>query len=655
MEEKKIARNENVEKARQFVEKQGPGFREHSEIVEAIAMLVGVRTSLAKPEKLDDFEQVSALEQQATQLFHQRLQAAEQSLAIVQIFERHGLEPLDRELLLLLATSDLGIVQPLSDMEDLQKAMRRNVSEQLKVARALSEGGALAKAGLITVNDPEDMSGFVTVDPSIMAPFLGQNTEEFEGWNVERQEQIFDKFSQLFAKLRERSASLDSTMHFLHHRPGFHPVNRKIERLTRVLWATLERHPEWPISCLRWETSWPETQMVMVLIGKELGFCDADDDLFLGEGLARAASTDMYKVIQNLGALKRERPLQKEGFIRICGGYGDAPVFDDEATLRTCEFELTEEFRSRIGLSKNTRQHRTRFRVRTPSVKLEDLALSEEALRKIRLIVVRVKFARVMMEEWGLGKALSYGRGLTVLFAGGPGLGKTASAEALAHELGKPLLTVNYAEVQNCYVGETEKNICRIFKEAAEADAVLFWDEADAMLYRRDLSNRSWENREVNVLLQELERFEGVCIMASNRKMAFDEALERRIMVKVEFERPSAELRRQIWRKRLPSRMLLSPDVNIDQLAEADLTGGEIKNAAINGALFALARNPLGPVTMTDFEQAIDMELRGRWKSAGSRPIGFRCGPAGNAGMGGADTPVREAARNGARRTKAKL
>jgi AAA+ superfamily predicted ATPase len=656
MSQEKITSNETIAKADRFVRSRKCGFRDQGEIIESVATLVALRSLLLEPDGPAQYRKVASLEARATQRFHDKLQTAEPSLPIIQIFERHNLEPLDREMLLLLVASTLGIAPMPSDLEDFQKMLRRSVVEQLKVARALSEDGPLARAGLITVNEADVMCGLATVDPSVTAPFLGQNPEEFEGWEVQSQEQIFERCLQLFAKLYERSASLDGAMrHFMHPRFGLHATNRRIDRLTRALWATFERHPDWPISGLRWKLSWQETHMIVVLMGKELGFCNADDDLFLGEGIARAASADLPKVIENLAALRRDRLLQKEGYIRICGGYGDSPAFDDEATLRTCEFELTDEFRSSIGLQKHSRWLHTRYRVRKPSVTLDQLVLSERVANELKILVAGVHRARVLLDDWGLGNILPYGRGVTALFAGPPGVGKTASAEALANELGKPLLTANYAQMENCFVGETEKNIARVFREAMETNAVLFWDEADAMLYSRETGNRSWENRQVNVLLQELERFEGLCIMATNRKLALDEALERRMTVKIEFERPGADLRREIWRKHLPPNMPVSSDVNLDWLARADLTGGEIKNAVLNAARITLARDPQGIVTMADFEQAVAMETGGRWNLNRPRPIGFGCGRGEDFRSSGAGGPLMEAAKNGARKTKAKL
>ena len=207
------------------------------------------------------------------------------------------------------------------------------------------------------------------------------------------------------------------------------------------------------------------------------------------------------------------------------------------------------------------------------------------------------------------------------LFYGPPGTGKTATAEALAAELGRPLLTADYSKIQNCFVGQTEKNIVALFRRARRHNAVLFWDEADAMFHDRDAASRAWEVRDVNVLLQEIERFDGVCILATNRKPTLDKALARRITAKVEFPRPDRARRADIWRKLLPPRMPLAEDVDPERLAEADLSGGEIKNVILNAARLACGRSPDSQVTAQDLHQAATMELAGRGETR--RVAGF--------------------------------
>jgi len=135
---------------------------------------------------------------------------------------------------------------------------------------------------------------------------------------------------------------------------------------------------------------------------------------------------------------------------------------------------------------------------------------------------------------------------------------------------------------------------------------------------------QGWEVRDVNVLLQELERFEGICILATNRKITLDKALERRITLKVEFERPDRKQRREIWAKFLPHKLPLERDVELDELSVWELAGGEIKNVVLNAARIAVKRDECGPVTMQDFREAVAMEYMGRWNRNHQGRIGFQ-------------------------------
>lgn len=144
------------------------------------------------------------------------------------------------------------------------------------------------------------------------------------------------------------------------------------------------------------------------------------------------------------------------------------------------------------------------------------------------------------------------------------------------------------------------------------------------MFFSRDSARWNWEAREVNVLLQELERFEGVCVLATNRTVALDPALERRIAIKVAFERPDRAQRRSIWEKLLPKKMPLGREINLDELSHEDLVGGEIKNVILNASRFALQRDERGPVTMADFRKAVELERSGQWSRANRTRIGFK-------------------------------
>ena len=187
----------------------------------------------------------------------------------------------------------------------------------------------------------------------------------------------------------------------------------------------------------------------------------------------------------------------------------------------------------------------------------------------------------------------STGLGLAFNFAGPPGTGKTICAEAIAHELGMKLLVVNYAEVESMWMGETPKNIVAAFRSAAEQRAVLFFDEADAIATRRSANALVPYDREsntvVNVLLRELEAFNGVVIFATNLAANFDPAFERRIRTHVRFEMPGLEERERIWKVQIhPSRTPLARDVDFHALAERfAISGGDIKNAVLKAAAAA--------------------------------------------------------------------
>ena len=295
---------------------------------------------------------------------------------------------------------------------------------------------------------------------------------------------------------------------------------------------------------------------------------------------------------------------------------------DNSAQLERTEFELAEKALKLLDLETHWVGHPGEFAVRQPIVRLSRLVLSDQVKRALDMASSHARNAEQLMVGWGLKKVIPYGNNPVLLFSGGPGVGKTAAAEALAHELGKPILVADYSRIQNCFVGQTEKNIVRAFRQAQRYNAVLFWDECDAMFYDRDSAHRNWEVRDVNVLLQELERFEGVCILATNRKITLDKALQRRITLKVEFDRPDRRQRQGIWKKMLPRKMPLSEDVDLKSLSEADFVGGEIKNVVFNAARLAVQRG-CEAVGMEDFQQAVVMEQKGQCNGHNRKRIGF--------------------------------
>jgi SpoVK/Ycf46/Vps4 family AAA+-type ATPase len=230
-----------------------------------------------------------------------------------------------------------------------------------------------------------------------------------------------------------------------------------------------------------------------------------------------------------------------------------------------------------------------------PERTFSDVILPPATRRTLDEALAQVRNHTLIFNRWGLGERHASGLGLAFNFAGAPGTGKTICAEAIAHALGMKLLVVNYAEVESMWVGETPKNIVAAFRAATEQNAVLFFDEADAIASRRSAGSGLPHMREanitVNVLLRELEEFNGVVIFATNLAANFDPAFERRIRTHVRFEMPGLEERERIWQVQVhPSKTPLASDVDFRALAERyPASGGDIKNAVIKAAVAAAA------------------------------------------------------------------
>ena len=231
----------------------------------------------------------------------------------------------------------------------------------------------------------------------------------------------------------------------------------------------------------------------------------------------------------------------------------------------------------------------------TPQRTLADVILPPATRRTLDEALSQVRSHALIFRTWGLGERHSTGLGLAFNFAGPPGTGKTICAEAIAHALGMRLLVVRYAELESMWAGETPKNVAGVFRLAAEQRAVLFFDEADAIATRRSMAVQHAMQREantvVNVLLRELEQFNGVVIFATNLAANFDPAFERRIRTHVLFEMPGVEERERIWQVQMhPQKTPLAPDVDFRQLAERfPVSGGDIKNAVLKAATAAAA------------------------------------------------------------------
>jgi len=220
-----------------------------------------------------------------------------------------------------------------------------------------------------------------------------------------------------------------------------------------------------------------------------------------------------------------------------------------------------------------------------------DMELEEQTTTLLKEMLAFARHKRFIMQDWGFGAKVPYGAGLSALFSGPPGTGKTMAASIIARELGMELFRIDLSRVVNKYVGETEKNLGRIFDEARESNAVLLFDEADSLFSKRTDVRSSvdrYANLEVNYLLQRMEDHDGVTILTTNMEASLDDAFKRRLKFNVPFPFPDHRTRARLWRLIIPTQASLDTDVDYTKLGrEFEMTGGHIKNAVLRAAILA--------------------------------------------------------------------
>jgi adenylate kinase family enzyme len=243
-----------------------------------------------------------------------------------------------------------------------------------------------------------------------------------------------------------------------------------------------------------------------------------------------------------------------------------------------------------------------------PCHEWRDIVLPDDVFAQLREIAAQVANRARVYGEWGFGAKLSRGRGITALFAGASGTGKTLAAEILARELELDLYRVDLAGVVSKYIGETEKNLRRVFAAAEESGAVLFFDEADALFGKRSEvrdSHDRYANIEINYLLQRMEAYSGFAVLATNMKSQLDQAFARRIRFVVDFPFPDSASRRRIWAGVFPREAVVE-SLDFEFLSRLEIAGGNIKNIAVNAAFLAAAERT--PIRMTHVMRAARRE-----------------------------------------------
>lgn len=243
----------------------------------------------------------------------------------------------------------------------------------------------------------------------------------------------------------------------------------------------------------------------------------------------------------------------------------------------------------------------------------EDIVMNASQRETLEHAIDQMNFRKTVYDNWNYIKKYPYGRGLSVLLFGAPGTGKSMCAQVIAHELNLELYRVDLSKVIDKYVGETEKSISMIFREAKKCNVVLFFDECDTLFAKRSDdggSNQASNNNKTALLLQEVEAYDGVSVLATNYKHNIDPAFFRRMKYIVEFQFPDPDTREMLWRTTIPKTTPLADDVDIRFLAERfEFVGGNIKNCILNAAFLAAADGDGKEVGMKHYLMAIKYEF----------------------------------------------
>ena len=241
----------------------------------------------------------------------------------------------------------------------------------------------------------------------------------------------------------------------------------------------------------------------------------------------------------------------------------------------------------------------------------EQLVLGDHEKETLKSACDRVRFRHIVYDRWGFDRRLAYGKGVSMMFAGPPGTGKTMAAQVVANDLGIEMYKVDLSKVVSKYIGETEKNLDQVFTEAKKSNVILFFDETDAILGKRTEVKDSHDknaNLETAYLLQKMEEYDGITVMTTNYRENIDSAFFRRISYIINFPFPDEKARRAIWAGIFPEETPLDRDVDLDYLArQFEISGGSIKNIALAAAFMAAGEG--GTVGMRQIVRAVRYEM----------------------------------------------
>ncbi len=280
----------------------------------------------------------------------------------------------------------------------------------------------------------------------------------------------------------------------------------------------------------------------------------------------------------------------------------DRPT-DAAAWIRTLDDGVRQHLVSRIGGSASRVSHLASW---------ADIVLPEDISDSLLEITSRVRHRKIVFEKWGFERSITSARGITALFQGSPGTGKTMVAGVIARDLGLEMYRVDVSRITSKWIGETEKNLGALFDAAEEGQVMLLFDEADSLFAKRTEVKSSvdrYANQEVNYLLQRFDTFEGIAILTTNFGNSIDSAFKRRLTYRVTFPFPDEEMREQLWRSLIPAQVPVTGALDFKSLAQRfRLSGGYIRNAALRAAFLAVEEG--SSLTQEHLERAIRMEFR---------------------------------------------
>ncbi len=395
-------------------------------------------------------------------------------------------------------------------------------------------------------------------------------------------------------------------------------VERKRQILVEQVQVTLNQGtPTIPLEALVRQHGLDEMEKLILIavLGSDLddGFEQAMESLVKGRNRGKEVRTVLALLCGEIEAkIKARRYFVHSARLLVNGllNMGYSNNMDTESDFLSMELQLPRRVASLILGEYDVDDQVLAFSsVIDPEVRLDQVVLPPGKREEVTRLIMGRDEALKCRKEWGFDDVVSYGRGTVILFSGPPGTGKTMLAHALAHEAGYRVMLVDLHKIMACMPRHgLDENLQRVFHEARLQHAILFFDEADEMF-----TDRSF-NAAMPTLLRELERLDGICILATNRRHVLDEALDRRILYKLDFEVPSPEQREEIWRRHLPDQAPVGADVDLKALAEEfEFSGGYIKNAVMTAMLSAVQRQGLARcMTQVDLRQAAALQRRNR-------------------------------------------